>query len=198
MSRAFWVIHAAGPEIEHRLKPHQVDIQSRLSVAHGTVFPNLGFLENFKTGTDGEGSACRYIRLTLKVPIAPDVTEMYWWHLVPTDSGAAWRRESQRSYVRTNGAAGMFEVDDGENFVGIAEAHRGSTALNGSFDLLGGITDPIESDGDWPGRVVHGDRSEHTARAWLRRWDELMDKGDPVALPRVSRRQQTRAVVAGG
>ena len=189
---------SCGPRSSASSQPGQVDVQSTgVGDPRHDLPQRVGFLENFKTATDGPGSMCRYIRLTLKVP---SIDPRHRHLVVAPRAGGLGRcedRESQRAYSRTNGAAGMFEIDDAECFVGIAEAHRGSTALNGSFDLLGGITDPIESDGDWPGRVVHGDRSEHTARAWLRRWDELMDEGDPVALPRVSRRQQTRAGITG-
>jgi nitrite reductase/ring-hydroxylating ferredoxin subunit len=163
------------PEITRNLAPGQVDMQSRLSVTHGTIFPNFSFLENFKTGTDGPGSMCRYIRLTLKVPIAADRTQLLWWHLVPKAASEAWKAESQRAYVRTNGPAGMFEVDDGENFIGVAEAHRGRVALDGAYELVGGLHQSRAEGLEWPGDVLDADRSEHTIRAWMRRWQDLMD-----------------------
>jgi nitrite reductase/ring-hydroxylating ferredoxin subunit len=185
------------PEICRNLNPAQIDVQSRLSVTHGTIFPNLSFLENFKTGTDGPGSMCRYIRLTLKVPLGPDRTELLWWHLVPREAPAEWKRASQRAYVRTNGAAGGFEVDDGENFVGMADALRGSVARDGYYDLIGGMDHQRARDLEWPGDVMDADRSEHTIRAWLRQWDELMrsDKGphgEPPTETRVQLAQERR------
>jgi len=171
------------PEIEHNLSPGQVDMQSRLSVTHGNVFPNFSFLENFKTGALGPGSMCRYIRLTLKVPLAHDRTEVWWWHLVPKDASEEWKTHSQKAYNATNGPAGMFEVDDGENFLGITEANRGPVAAGGSYTLLAGLH-KAEAEGlEWPGVVQEADRSEHTLRALLRRYHELMEPGveGPVA-----------------
>jgi nitrite reductase/ring-hydroxylating ferredoxin subunit len=163
------------PEVTRNLSPGQVDMQARLSVTHGTIFPNFSFLENFKTGTDGPGSMCRYIRLTLKVPLGPRETQLLWWLLVPKAAPEEWKRESQRAYVRTNGPAGMFEVDDGENFIGTAEAHRGRVALDGAYELVGGMHQPRAEGLEWPGDVLDADRSEHTIRAWMRRWNDLME-----------------------
>jgi nitrite reductase/ring-hydroxylating ferredoxin subunit len=164
-------------EIERNLSPGQVDIESRLSVTHGSVFPNLSFLENFKTGTDGPGSMCRYIRLTLKVPVAADRTELLWWHLVPADASDDWKAASQRAYARTNGPSGMFEVDDSENFIGMSEATRGVVAVDGVYNLIAGAHHPRADGLEWPGDVIDADRSEHTLRAWLRQWHELMEVG---------------------
>ena len=163
------------PQITRNLSPGQVDIQNRLSVMIGTVFPNMSFLENFKTGTDGPGSMCRYIRVTLKVPLAADRTEVWWWHLVPADAPASWRAQSIRAYARTNGPGGMFEVDDGENFVSTAEAHAGPMARAGTFTLIAGREHARAEGLEWPGAVMDADRSEHTIRAWLSRWHQLME-----------------------
>lgn len=163
------------PQIERNLSPEQVNVQSRVSVMHGNVFPNLSFLENFKTGTDGTGSMCRYLHVKLKVPLAADVTEVWWWQLVPVDADDEWRGLSQRAYARTNGPGGMFEIDDGENFVSTADAHVGPMSRHGTYDLAGGAAHPSAGYLGWPGDVRDGDRTEHTIRAFLRRWHELME-----------------------
>lgn len=181
------------PQIRSRLQPGQVDIQNRLSVMHGTIFPNMSFLENFKTGTDGPTSMCRYIRVTLKVPLAPNRTEVWWWHLVPAAASARWRAQSIRAYARTNGPGGMFEVDDGENFVSTAEANSGPVAMDGTLDLIGGMDHVPAGRLGWPGRVMEGDRTEHTIRAWLRRWNELMDLPGAGPIPDVLRSTGARA-----
>lgn len=170
------------PQVEANLSPGQVDIQNRLSVMHGTVFPNMSFLENLKTGTNGPGSMCRFIRITLKVPLAPNLTEVLWFHLIPVGAGAEWKEHSQRAYARTNGPAGMFEVDDGENFMGIAEAHAGPIARGGTFDLVGGLAHQKATGLEWPGEVMDADRSEHTIRAFLRRWHELVEPDAAVGI----------------
>ena len=185
------------PEIERNLSPGQVDMESRLSVTHGSVFPNLSFLENFKTGTDGPGSMCRYIRLTLKVPLAANRTELLWWHLVPADASDEWTEASQRAYVRTNGPAGMFEVDDGENFIGMSEATRGVVAIDGVYNIVAGAHHPRATGMEWPGDVSDADRSEHTVRAWLRQWHELMEVGEPPFAQHDEPSTTTRVEVIG-
>jgi len=71
------------PELRRNLDAGQVDVQARLSVMHGNVFPNFTVLENFKTSTESKGSHTRYIRVTTQYPIAPGRTEMLWWVFVP-------------------------------------------------------------------------------------------------------------------
>jgi len=170
------------PEIERNLDGRQIEVQSRISVMHGNVFPNMSFLENFKTGTDGRGSMCRYIHVKLKVPLAADLTEVWWWQLAPIDADDEWRALSQRAYARTNGPGGMFEIDDGENFVSTADVHVGPMARRGTYELVGGAEHPSADYLGWPGDVRDGDRTEHTIRAFLRRWHELME---PDALSEV-------------
>jgi phenylpropionate dioxygenase-like ring-hydroxylating dioxygenase large terminal subunit len=160
---------------DRRLSAGQAQVQSCLSVGHGTVFPNLSLLENFKTSVDGPGRHVRYIRLTLRYPLAPDRTEVLWFHLLPRGTDPEWAQLSRLGYLRTNGAAGMFEVDDTANFVGIAEANAGPTARGLHFELRGGTAHSPASTLDWPGHVVEGDRTERTIRAFLRRWSELVE-----------------------
>lgn len=171
---------ALWPEVVRNLTPGQVDVQSRASVIHGTIFPNLSFLENFKTGTDGPNSMCRYIRLTLKVPIDEGHTDVWWWHLVPVDAPEDWKVRSQRAYVRTNGAAGMFEIDDAECFVGMAEANSGPTGLAADYLYIAGMHHPAARGLEWPGDVRDADRSEHTLRGFLTEWRRRMTAATPV------------------
>src|SRR4029077_1062576 len=107
-------------EIESNLTPSQITAQSRLSIMHGNIFPNLTVMENFKTSTEKAGSACRFLRFTLQYPLAPNRNEMLWWGLVPRNSPEAWRSTSQNANLRTSGPAGMFQVDDIENYVSLA------------------------------------------------------------------------------
>lgn len=163
------------PQIEQNLKPGQVDIMARTSVTHGSVFPNLSFLENFKTATDGPGSMCRYTRLTLKVPIDEGSTEIWWWHLVPADASETWKERSQRAYLRTNGPGGMFELDDNENFLGMAEANSGPVGLDQFYNYVAGTHHPDAHGLEWPGHVQDADRSEHTLRGFLTEWRRRME-----------------------
>jgi hypothetical protein len=72
----------------------------------------------------------------------------------------------------------MFEVDDGENFIGMSEATRGVVAIDGVFNIVAGAHHPRATGMEWPGDVSDADRSEHTVRAWLRQWHELIEVGE--------------------
>lgn len=166
-------------QMERNLTPAQVEVQSCLSVGHGTVFPNFSVLENFKTSVDGPGRHARYIRITLRYPLTATLTEVVWFGLRPRGASEEWQRLSRLGYLRTNGPAGMFEVDDLENFVSISQAHEGNVSRDFDFTLEGGLHGQAAPAAlGWPGDVVDGDRTERTIRAFLLRWHDLME-GDP-------------------
>lgn len=163
------------PQMKGRLDEGQANLQSRISVFHGNVFPNLTFLENFKASTDGKGGNCRYIRLSTQVPISPDRAEMLWWCFVPKDSEPAWRLQSERAYLRTSGPAGMFQIDDNENFAGFADAHSGEVMLDEKIEFQGVGTSKVNTELGWPGIVYDNNKSEETLRAFWRRWGKDME-----------------------
>lgn len=162
-------------QFERNLTPEQADTMSCLSVFHGSVFPNMSFIENFKTNVDGPELHARYFRITMRYPISATHSEQVWWLLQPKDADPEWKRLSSLAYLRTNGPSGMFELDDTENFVGISEASFGDYARTTPVIYAGGLHHkPAAADLGWPGRVVEGDRTENTLRAFHRRWNELM------------------------
>jgi hypothetical protein len=170
------------PEIQRNLDPGQVDVQARLSIIHGNIFPNLTVMENFKTSTEAKGSATRYMRLTVQCPVAPDRSEMLWWHLVPRAAAPEWREQSHRAYLRTNGPTGMLQIDDNENFAGFADAHSGRVLRDEEVVLEGGAHNALDTAAGWRGIVYDADKTEHTMRAFWRRWREYMEAGDRSAL----------------
>ncbi|HEY1275584.1 MAG TPA: Rieske 2Fe-2S domain-containing protein [Thermoleophilaceae bacterium] len=163
------------PQITRNLDPGQVDVQARLSIIHGNIFPNLTIMENFKTSTESKGSATRYMRLTVGYPIAPNRTEMLWWNLVPRGSDPAWREQSHRAYLRTNGPTGMLQVDDNENFAGFADAHSGRVLVDEEVVLEAGAHNALDTDAAWRGTVYDADKTEQTMRAFWRRWQGYLD-----------------------
>lgn len=162
------------PQIERNLDPGQVDVQARLSIIHGNIFPNLTVMENFKTSTEAKGSATRYMRLTVQYPVAPDRAEMLWWNLVPREASPAWREQSHRAYLRTNGPTGMLQIDDNENFAGFADSHSGRVLLDGEVVLEGGAHNALDTAAGWRGTVYDADKTEQTMRAFWRRWRDYM------------------------
>lgn len=169
------------PEIERNLDSGQIDVQARLSIIHGNIFPNLTVMENFKTSTESKGSATRYIRLTVQYPLGPDRDEMLWWNLVPRGADPDWREQSQRAYLRTNGPTGMLQVDDNENFVGFANSHEGRVLQDGDVVLEAGMGDAIDEEVDWRGIVYDADKTEQSMRAFWRRWASYMEAGERAA-----------------
>lgn len=171
------------PEIARNLDPGQIDVQARLSIIHGNIFPNLTVMENFKTSTESKGSATRYIRLTVQYPIGHNHDEMLWWHFVPRSAGAEWRHQSQRAYLRTNGPTGMLQVDDNENFAGFANSHSGQVLQDGEIVLEAGMNDAIDTEVEWRGIVYDADKTEQTMRAFWREWASYMEAGESSSAP---------------
>ncbi|MGI9556540.1 MAG: aromatic ring-hydroxylating oxygenase subunit alpha [Solirubrobacterales bacterium] len=166
------------PQMTRNLDPGQVDVQARLSVLHGNVFPNLTVLNNFKIATDKEGSATRYIRLTQGYPIAPNVNEMLWWGFTPKGADSEWRGQTQRANLRTVGPAGLFQIDDDENYAGFRDAHSGAEIVGEDLTFEGGLDNELATDVDWRGTVYDADKSEHTMRSFWRTWSEYVEGGD--------------------
>lgn len=160
---------------DSRLSPAQQQLMSAMSVGHGSVFPNMSFIENFKTNVDGPDLHARYVRITVRYPINATTSEQLWFVLCPRGVDPDWARLSRLGYLRTNGPSGLFEIDDTENFVGISEAGVGQQSRSLPVVLEGGRDHPATpATVGWPGEVVDGDRTERTIRSFHRRWDELM------------------------
>ncbi|HEY2056164.1 MAG TPA: aromatic ring-hydroxylating dioxygenase subunit alpha [Solirubrobacterales bacterium] len=170
------------PEIERNLDAGQIDVQSRLSIIHGNIFPNLTVMENFKTSTESKGSATRYLRLTVQYPLGPYEDEMLWWNLAPAHSDEEWRQQSSRAYLRTNGPTGMLQVDDNENFAGFADSHSGEVLREGEIVLEAGMNDTIDEPG-WRGTVYDADKTEQTMRAFWRQWASYMEDDTVTSTP---------------
>ncbi|MGQ4599817.1 Rieske 2Fe-2S domain-containing protein [Nocardia sp. R6R-6] len=181
-NRFFGYPESMWPDIEAKLDPAQQKLMSALSVGHGTVFPNMSFIENFKTNVDGPDLHARYVRITLRYPIDATTTEELWFYLAPRGTDPEWGRLSKLAYLRTNGPSGVFEIDDTENFVGISEASKGDRARELPIVIEGGRHHPpTPPEVGWPGDVVDGDRTERTIRAFHRRWDEMMSSAEAHA-----------------
>ena len=169
-------------QFDRNLSPGQQQVMSALSVCHGSVFPNMSFIENFKTNVDGPGLHARYFRITVRYPISATHCEQLWFLLQPRNADPQWRRLSAQAYLRTNGPSGMFEIDDTENFVGISEASVGEIARDKPITYLGGLQNPkTPSEVGWPGDAVDGDKTEKTLRAFHRQWAVMMGDNEVVS-----------------
>ena len=131
--------------------------------SHANVFPNMGYLP-------GSG--------TLRVwhPIAHDEIEVWSWCVVDAAAPDEIKEASRTLTLRMFGPSGMLEQDDAENW---AEAYQNSTSTiarrypyNYQMGMGSEGTDP-----EYPGTTTFV-YSEAAARAFYRRWLELMTDGD--------------------
>ena len=167
-------------QIPRNLDPGQVDVQARLSIMHGNVFPNFTVIENFKTSTEANGSHTRYVRLTVQLPTSPGTNEMLWWCMVPKDAPKEWRTQSQRAFLRTNGPPGMLQIDDHENFAGFQESNAGTIVKSQDVVLEGGFANRVDDELGWRGIVYDADKTEQSQRAFWRQWQSQVALGTPV------------------
>jgi PAH dioxygenase large subunit len=162
------------------LSEDQLTANSGLAVAHGNVFPNLSFLEALGPPEPNEPPVGS-LHLRQWHPISADRTELAMWSLVPKDAPEEWKRKSHAVTVRTLGFGGVFETDDLQNWVGMAETNRGPISRQQELvyeAVLGDL--PLQS--PWPGHVYAADHSDVGLLALHRRWNELMRNDKPSAL----------------
>jgi phenylpropionate dioxygenase-like ring-hydroxylating dioxygenase large terminal subunit len=104
-------IIAEGPQrmmldAQWRLKPEveaELSYVGARSYGHPHVFPNLWFMPNV-------------MQASLRLPKGPQKTEIWWFTYYYDQMPPDERAETVRRCVRHNGPAGMFELDDGENW----------------------------------------------------------------------------------
>jgi hypothetical protein len=162
------------PTFERRLKPEQFGLLKQLANMPGTVFPNLSFLVSAITF---KGRVVSHTELFMWRPLGPDRIEECVWLLMEKDAPQAWKDLSRQSFILTFGSSGIFSQDDTENFTLIARGSRTSLVSRLSFLYeMGRRTIPTTAF-PGPGVVYEGKYSEANARAFHRRWLDLMLAG---------------------
>jgi phenylpropionate dioxygenase-like ring-hydroxylating dioxygenase large terminal subunit len=157
-----------------RLDDAQLELACGLAVAHGNIFPNLSFLDSM-VFPEPDAPPVALVHLRQWQPLGPDRTELTMWALVPKDASPDWKRDSQRGFVRSLGFGGIFEIDDFQNWIGMAETNR--TNLSWDQELVyEAVPENGPIDTKWPGRVYAVDHSEVNQIAMHRRWSELMQQ----------------------
>lgn len=131
----------------------------QLSLGNHSLFPNtvLGF--------------------RLAHPRGPLKTEFWHFGLAPKNAPEEVKHGTQNSSGQFNGAAGIFEQDDIDNWRQMTEASKSPIGRTLAADLSMGLghAGPRE---EWPG--VHSDRyiSENNQRNFYMRWMEFMNAND--------------------
>ena len=155
------------PEISRHLEAEQANFLSDLTVAHGLVFPSMGFLHVPRAGgLEKDEFEAAALNVRVFNPISPNITEERAWTIVPADYPADWKQQACRSMQRQHGPTAFFEADDMENFQQIARGGAGRVAnelLPARYDLAMDHAPHIPWF-DGPGNVVGADLSEANQR----------------------------------
>lgn len=149
------------------------EVFERTAFIHGTVFPNLSFL-NVTLGKDHQSRPVPMLTFRLWRPLGHDTMEVWSWFLVEKDAPEDFKQQSYETYVRTFGTSGVFEQDDAEVWRGITAGTQGR--LNGSQMLNFEMGLGLGSLDAWkgPGRPLAGGYAERNQREFWARWLELI------------------------
>jgi len=150
----FQAYHEATlPEVEGRLGAFRAH---RVQLGNHSLFPNgvLGF--------------------RLALPRGPQRTEFWHFVLVEKDAPEAIKRVIRIGSQANNGAAGMFEQDDVDNWRQVTMASASRLGRRHAQDLSMGVghagTHP-----DYPGLVSERYISENNQRLFYQRWEQFMN-----------------------
>jgi phenylpropionate dioxygenase-like ring-hydroxylating dioxygenase large terminal subunit len=152
----------------------------RVQLANHSIFPNgvLGF--------------------RLALPRGPRKTEFWHFVLVERDAPEEVKRIIRIGSQANNGAAGLFEQDDVDNWRQVTEAGTSPLARRQPQDLSMGLGHAGPHP-DYPGLVSERYISENNQRLFYRRWQEFMnaDSWADIALDPISARFDGAATMRG-
>ncbi|MDT3398206.1 SRPBCC family protein [Streptomyces sp. B1866] len=145
-------------QFEERLGPLRARMTA--SVSSVNVFPNFSFLPGQNTFRTWQ-------------PKGPDVTELHTWVLVnraaPQPVKDAWRRGAMMTFS----PAGLFEMDDGENWELATRAARGVATRRRRLYYGLGLGTRVDHP-ELPGNVYRCQVNDANQRALYRRWSRLV------------------------
>ena len=124
-----------------------------------TVFPNVSFLKDPRT-------------VRVWHPRGPHSIEVWAWTLVDADVDEERRRHEARKTMMSFSPAGIFEADDGENWVEIQRVLRGATARRTRFHIGMGLGRDRVTNDELPGDIDAA-HSEEAARRFYTRWVQM-------------------------
>jgi len=146
---------ATLPEVERRLGA----VRARMSLVHGTVFPNFSFLS---------------VSNTIRVwhPKGPQRFEVWAWGLVDKEAPPAVKEVARLHYLQRFSPGGVFEQDDSDNWIQVSEAGRGVACRRVPLNYQMGLGHEQAHD-DLPGRVGPWE-SDTNQRSFYRHWAKLI------------------------
>ena len=130
------------------------------SMASVTVFPNFSFLPGQNT-------------FRVWQPRGPQKIELQTWILVNKNAPQEIKDAYRKGVMMTFAPAGVFEMDDGENWEYATRANDGTVTRRQRLYYGLGLGTAIEHP-EFPGNVYRGQVNDANQRAFLGRWAELM------------------------
>ncbi len=144
------------PEVTARLG----ETRARMSLVHGTVFPNFSFLSTSNT-------------IRVWHPKGPLRFEVWAWGVVDRDSPPEVKQAMRLQYLRRFSPGGTFEQDDSANWMQVSQSGLGVAARRIPLNYQMGLGHEQPHPGI-PGRVGPWE-SDTNQRAMYRYWAELMN-----------------------
>lgn len=135
---------------------------------HMTVFPTCSFLPGVNTVRTWH-------------PRGPNEIEVWSFTIVDADAPDEIKEEFRKQTLRTFSAGGVFEQDDGENWVEIQHVLRGHKARSRPFNSEMGLGQIDTDNPDYPGELSYV-YSENAARGLYNQWVRMMTSPDWAAL----------------
>jgi len=130
------------------------------SISSVNVFPNFSFLPGQNTFRTWR-------------PMGPQRTELRTWVLVnrsaPDEVKQAWKKGAMMTFS----PAGVFEMDDGENWEGSTRSNAGVVTRRQKLHYGLGLDSRIEHP-ELPGQVFRGQINDANQRAFYRQWSRMM------------------------
>ncbi|MBB6193372.1 phenylpropionate dioxygenase-like ring-hydroxylating dioxygenase large terminal subunit [Sphingobium wenxiniae] len=152
----YWCVDSA-PDAERRLGPLRA---REMSGSHMTVFPTLSFLPGVNT-------------VRVWHPRGPNEIEVWAFTIVDAAAPEDVKEKIRVGCLRAFSAAGIFEQDDGENWIEIQRVLRGHQARKTRFNVQMGLGQSLAGDPRFPGRVGYV-FSENAARGFYAHWLRMM------------------------
>lgn len=136
----------------------------RMLGQHMTIFPTCSFLPGINT-------------IRTWHPRGPNEIEVWAFIVVDADTPDDIKEEFRKQNIRTFSAGGVFEQDDGENWVEIQKIFKGNKARQTKLNAQMGIDHMVSDNPNFPGRIT-GVYSEDAARGMYQHWLRMMTEPD--------------------
>lgn len=154
----FWTEGPAAEEAKRRLGG--ADFATYPVGNHITIFPTMSALPGINTVRTWH-------------PRGPEETEIWVFTVIDKSAPAEIKEEYRRQNIRTFSAGGVFEQDDGENWVEIQRVLRGHQARNTPFNLQMGMGNHRSDHPVYPGRIGYV-FAEDAARGFYHHWQRML------------------------